>query len=218
VLQDTLQVSLAKQKSHEELEAKQNVEIVKEHLMAEEIEKLVEKTADISQPVNVIEEEEELAEDGYELKRREKGKQRGELTVNDPPPSSSTTSSSSFNLSATQKLLVQTQDWIKFNELSRYLQEIMQESFPKMVDDHAIQQERENLRLDISSQINNASSQVDSSVRNYMPGHIPSANSLRDQEYPHDDAHPERENNSYATDDEELPTEKVSQELMEEMS
>ncbi|GKC31760.1 hypothetical protein Tco_1039054 [Tanacetum coccineum] len=36
VLQDTLQVSL------EELEAKQNLEIVKEHLMAEEIEKLAE--------------------------------------------------------------------------------------------------------------------------------------------------------------------------------
>ncbi|GJY67044.1 hypothetical protein Tco_0469282 [Tanacetum coccineum] len=111
----------------------------------------------------------------------------------------------------------------------------------------AIQQERENLRLDISSQINNASSQVDSSVRNYMSGHmlhvhptqvtptsaqeqeyqlyltmrdnpqLPSANSLRDQEYPHDDAHLEGENNSYATDDEELPTKKVSQELMEEM-
>ncbi|GKA61815.1 hypothetical protein Tco_0761334 [Tanacetum coccineum] len=117
VLQDTLQVSLAEQKSHEELEAKQNVEIVKEHLMAKEIEKFVEgtknvenvevnsfilrkndnqndpgtridprsnkeslkveKTADISQPVNVIEEEEESAEDDYELKIREKGKQRG---------------------------------------------------------------------------------------------------------------------------------------------
>ncbi|GJU70124.1 hypothetical protein Tco_1256383 [Tanacetum coccineum] len=104
VLQDTLQVSLAKQKSHEELKAKQNVEKVKEHLMAEEIEMLVEgsknieenvevassplrnddnqtnpgtrleprsdkesskveKIADISQPVNVIEEEEAVSRD-----------------------------------------------------------------------------------------------------------------------------------------------------------
>ncbi|GJY79797.1 hypothetical protein Tco_0485598 [Tanacetum coccineum] len=90
--------------------AEQNVEKVKEHLVAEEIKKMVEgsesedsdevdnsinnnqndlgtrldpksykesaeveKTAEV-QPVNVIEEEEESAEDDYELRRREKGK------------------------------------------------------------------------------------------------------------------------------------------------
>nr|GEU72912.1 hypothetical protein [Tanacetum cinerariifolium] len=42
ILQDTIQLSLAKQKSHDELEAKQNVQQVEEHLIAEEIEKLVE--------------------------------------------------------------------------------------------------------------------------------------------------------------------------------
>ncbi|GJX67038.1 hypothetical protein Tco_0302765 [Tanacetum coccineum] len=42
ILQDTIQLSLAEHKSHEELKAKQNEEKVKEHLMAEEIEKLVE--------------------------------------------------------------------------------------------------------------------------------------------------------------------------------
>ncbi|GJS51907.1 putative reverse transcriptase domain-containing protein [Tanacetum coccineum] len=109
VLQDTLQVSLAKQKSHEELEATQNVENFKKHLMAKEIKKLVEGTKNveenvevassplrnddnqtnlgtrleprsdkerqevekidnISQPVNIIEEEEESVEDDYELK------------------------------------------------------------------------------------------------------------------------------------------------------
>ncbi|GKB79713.1 hypothetical protein Tco_0946608 [Tanacetum coccineum] len=114
-LQDTLQVSLVEQKSHEELDATQNVEKVKEHLIAKDIKKLVEgsenveenvavtsspfrnddnqvdldtrleprsdkesrkveKIADISQPVNVIEEEEESVEDDYELRRREKGK------------------------------------------------------------------------------------------------------------------------------------------------
>ncbi|GKA36907.1 hypothetical protein Tco_0723472 [Tanacetum coccineum] len=108
-------LSLAEQKSREELEATQNVEKAKEHLIAEEIEKLVkgsenvdetvedtssplrnddnqidlgtrlepisdkespevENIVDISQPMNSIEEEEELAEDDYELRRREKGK------------------------------------------------------------------------------------------------------------------------------------------------
>ncbi|GJS91809.1 hypothetical protein Tco_0774445 [Tanacetum coccineum] len=86
----------------------------------------VEITAEV-QPVNISKEEEELAEDDYELKRREKGKHVEEsrstpspttirsprihstiissdtkklqkLTVNDPPPSSSTPSSSSSKL------------------------------------------------------------------------------------------------------------------------
>ncbi|GJZ10162.1 hypothetical protein Tco_0544921 [Tanacetum coccineum] len=39
---NTIQLSLAEQKSHDELEAQQNVQKVKEHLIAEEIEKLVE--------------------------------------------------------------------------------------------------------------------------------------------------------------------------------
>nr|GEW38502.1 hypothetical protein [Tanacetum cinerariifolium] len=38
---DTIQLSLAEQKSHDELEAKQNVQNVKEYLIAKEIEKLV---------------------------------------------------------------------------------------------------------------------------------------------------------------------------------
>ncbi|GKD56928.1 hypothetical protein Tco_1290315 [Tanacetum coccineum] len=53
VLQDTLQVSLAKKKSCEELEDKQNVEKVKEHLMAEEIEKLVEGSENVGENVEV---------------------------------------------------------------------------------------------------------------------------------------------------------------------
>ncbi|GJX19957.1 hypothetical protein Tco_0222634 [Tanacetum coccineum] len=99
----------------------------------------------------------------------------------------------------------------KFNVLAQHLQEIMEASLPKMVDDRvkeltktqvpvyvaqglimerqhnqvdvvkmiadAILQEHENLYVEISSQINNditnhIPSQVDSSVRNYMSGHI----------------------------------------------
>ncbi|GKA79099.1 hypothetical protein Tco_0785695 [Tanacetum coccineum] len=76
ILQDTIQLRLAEQKSHDKLEAKQNVQKVKEHLIAKEIEKLpssdkesleVEITAEV-QPVNINEEEEESAEDDYELK------------------------------------------------------------------------------------------------------------------------------------------------------
>ncbi|GJY74472.1 hypothetical protein Tco_0478903 [Tanacetum coccineum] len=160
ILQETLQVSLVEENSHKELKAQQNVELVKEHLAVEEIEKLVEGTNNVNedssnpkndddqnipstrleprsdkeglevkitaevQPVNVYEEDEELADDVYELKRREKGKhveeyrstpstspirsprshtnlvssdteKLQELTVTDPNPSSSTPSSCS---------------------------------------------------------------------------------------------------------------------------
>ncbi|GKA28918.1 hypothetical protein Tco_0715163 [Tanacetum coccineum] len=115
----------------------------------------------------------------------------------------------------------------------------------KMIVD-AIQQERENVREEISSQINNLQHDdlpiwlalkykferlyvSDTSCR-------PFAVHPRDQDDPHDDAHPKggivqrgrRRNqeqlddfdlwtDSYAIDDDELPSEKVSQELVEEM-
>ncbi|GJT60852.1 hypothetical protein Tco_1004385 [Tanacetum coccineum] len=100
--------SIVEQKSHVDLEAKQNVEKVKEHLVAEEIEKMVEVTENVEkdevvnfvvnnlndpdtrldlesykespevektvvvQPVNVIEDEEESADDDYELRRSDR--------------------------------------------------------------------------------------------------------------------------------------------------
>ncbi|GKD19116.1 hypothetical protein Tco_1208274 [Tanacetum coccineum] len=71
----------------------------------------------------------------------------------------------------------------------------------KMIAD-AIQQERKNFLLEISSQVNGAitnhiPSQVDSSVRSYMSRHVlPSVIRPRDQENPHDDAHLEGENSA----------------------
>nr|GEZ01299.1 hypothetical protein [Tanacetum cinerariifolium] len=47
ILQDTIQLSLAEQKSHDELEAKQNIQKVKEHIIAKEIEKLVERARNV---------------------------------------------------------------------------------------------------------------------------------------------------------------------------
>ncbi|GJV84717.1 hypothetical protein Tco_1524615 [Tanacetum coccineum] len=63
-------------------------------------------TAEV-QPVNINEEEEESADDDYELKKGKKEACRGELTVTDPPPSFSTPSSSSpkLKLSTTNRLL-----------------------------------------------------------------------------------------------------------------
>nr|GEY65684.1 hypothetical protein [Tanacetum cinerariifolium] len=44
IVQDTIQLSIAKQKIHDDLEAEQNVEKVKEHLASEEIKKMVKGT------------------------------------------------------------------------------------------------------------------------------------------------------------------------------
>ncbi|GJY31632.1 hypothetical protein Tco_0415127 [Tanacetum coccineum] len=136
ILQDTLQVSLAEHKSHEEQEERENVALVDEHLASEEIEKMVdgqenivddsstprndepnipgtrielrsdkespkveiakEKEVEISKekeveqtnvviPVNVNDEDEEITDEVYELKRREKGK-IVEETRNSPIP------------------------------------------------------------------------------------------------------------------------------------
>ncbi|GJR81928.1 hypothetical protein Tco_0152713 [Tanacetum coccineum] len=135
ILQDTLQVSLAKHKSHEEQEARENVALVDEHLASEEIEKMVDgqenvvddssiprndesnipstrieprsnkespemeiteeveitketPVVDITNvviPVNVNDKDEEITDEVYELKRREKGK-IVEETRNSPIP------------------------------------------------------------------------------------------------------------------------------------
>ncbi|GJZ08440.1 hypothetical protein Tco_0542723 [Tanacetum coccineum] len=136
ILQDTLQVSLAEHKSHEEQEARENVALVDEHLASKEIEKMVEeqenivddssiprhdesnipgtkieprndkespevwiakeKEVEITQekeleitnviiPVNVTDKDEEITDEVYELKRREKGK-NVEETRNSPIP------------------------------------------------------------------------------------------------------------------------------------
>ncbi|GKD83095.1 hypothetical protein Tco_1349934, partial [Tanacetum coccineum] len=96
---DTIQLSIVEQKSYDDLEAKQNEEKVKEHLLTEEIEKLVEGTKNIgddevdnsilnsqNDPDTRVElrKEEELVEDDHRLRIREKGKEVEE-TRNTPP-------------------------------------------------------------------------------------------------------------------------------------
>ncbi|GJZ27737.1 hypothetical protein Tco_0572384 [Tanacetum coccineum] len=121
IVQDTIQLNIVEQKSHDDLEAEQNVEKVKKYLAAEEIEKIVEGTENeeedefvnsvldsqndpdtrldprsykespevektiVVQPINFIEEEEESAEDDYELRRRVKGKHVEESTHTPSP-------------------------------------------------------------------------------------------------------------------------------------
>ncbi|GKB63021.1 hypothetical protein Tco_0919207 [Tanacetum coccineum] len=125
-----------------------------------------------------------------------------ELTVNDPPPSSSTLSSSSpkSKLSATNRLLSlfkpKTGCFKRyksfFDELQGRYGLIMERQHSevdvvKMIAD-AILQEHGNLHVEISSQINNAIITIFLLRR--------SAIRPRDQDDPHDDAHPEGKNDA----------------------
>nr|GEU69227.1 ribonuclease H-like domain-containing protein [Tanacetum cinerariifolium] len=186
ILQDTIQLILAEQKGHDELEAKKNVQKVKEHLINEEIEKLLEGTENV----------ENVDVDSSTLRQND--------NQNDPD---------------TRFMPRQ-----KFNVLDQYPQEIMEESLPKMLqhDDLPIW-----LALKIKFERLRASNNP---CRTF-------AIRPRDQDDPHDDAHPEGENSvkrqktsehgTYVVEesssgqvnenDDELPTKKVSQELIKEM-
>nr|GEU51593.1 hypothetical protein [Tanacetum cinerariifolium] len=211
IVQDTIKLSLAEQKSHDDLKAEQNVEKVKEHLTAEEIEKMVEGTenvedkfvnsvlnnqndpdtrldpgsykeslevekTDVVQPVNVIETEEESAEDDYKLRRRIKFK--GLTTTNTP---------------------------CRFSA-----------SRPRDQDDHQddahLEEENSANRQKITEHgtyVFRESSSGPANESEPGPSTIGNQEQLDDFDFCTD---------KYATDDDELPAEKVSQELVEEMS
>ncbi|GJU33914.1 hypothetical protein Tco_1182268 [Tanacetum coccineum] len=100
-------LSMAKQKSRKELEATQNVEKVKEHLMAEEIEKLVEGTENVEENVEVaslpLRNDDNQTNPGTRLEPRsnkespEKGKHVDDIR-NTPPPTTTRSPRISTNL------------------------------------------------------------------------------------------------------------------------
>ncbi|GKD41397.1 hypothetical protein Tco_1261604 [Tanacetum coccineum] len=221
------------------------------------------------QPVNVTKEEDESAEDDYELRRRVK-KTLG-IDVINPKLSSSTPSSSSSKLSASQRLLSLFKsktchskqyksffDELKgryhylfghlkstfmprksFHALANHLEAVMQESLPS---NEGIIMERQKMQDEVA-QI------VDSSIRSYMLNHVlhvhptqASKASAQEQQYQlyltmkydlqlqqadlpiwlalkikFERLNAFNTSYKYASDDDELPTENVSQELVEEM-
>ncbi|GKA47351.1 hypothetical protein Tco_0740234 [Tanacetum coccineum] len=197
------------------------------------------------QPVNINEKEEESTEDDYELKRRDKGKHK--LTKTDPKPSSSTPSScsSKSNITATNGLLSLFKpklgcfkryrsffdelqgrysylfDYLKtrfmprkkFNVLAQHLQEIMKELLPTMVDDQVKELTKKQSKR-----------QKTSEHRTFMFGESSSGQDFKSKQGPSMSGNQEQLDDfdfctdSYATDYDEIPNEKVSQELVDEMS
>ncbi|GJT67509.1 hypothetical protein Tco_1018989 [Tanacetum coccineum] len=334
MLQDTLQLSLAEHKSREEQEVRENAALVDEHLASEEVEKMdraqsdkespeveiaKEKEVEITQemeveitnviiPVNVTNEDEEVTDEVFELKRREKGK-NVEETRNSPIPTPIRSPRIHTNLVSldTEKLQELTDTphttsssrEVHAKKVIRYTCQVMQQ-VPEQVQNQvpvyvaeglilerkkakeeterliakAILQEHGNIQAQISTQIENAianviPSQADAYMKFERHTVLQTACRTpavrpRDQDDPHDDAHPEGENSakrqktseyeayvsgesssgqvfqeeqapstsgnqeqdddfdfwtdSYATDDDEIPTKQVSQDIMEEVS
>nr|GEU81451.1 reverse transcriptase domain-containing protein [Tanacetum cinerariifolium] len=194
--------------------------------------------------VNVYEEEQredEITNEVYELKQREKGKNIEESRITPFP----------HQLDLLGFILISK----SFVTLANHLHKAMADSLPTMVNKHIKEQvvkqvpeqvhnqvlvyvAKGNIKAQISSQIqkaivNDIPSQVDMSVRSYMSGHIlhvhpaqPQTKTVpeqqyqltpaifpRDQDDPHDDAHLEGEKN-----DDEILNKQVSQDIMEEVS
>ncbi|GJX66060.1 hypothetical protein Tco_0300403 [Tanacetum coccineum] len=100
---------------------RENVELVNKHLASEEIE-----TIEVVIPVNVNEEEDEITDEMYELKRREKGK-----------------IVESYKDVYTYFLKTQEERFLSrksFDTLADHLQEVMVQSLPTMVDTHIKEQ------------------------------------------------------------------------------
>ncbi|GJV26504.1 hypothetical protein Tco_1379199 [Tanacetum coccineum] len=293
ILQDTIQVSLAEQKSREQQEAKENVELVKEHLAAEEIEKMVEEIENVvDDSSNPRIDENDIP--GTRIEPRS-DKESPEVKINDSEKANNVEEEITnvvilVNVDDEEEeitdeelqgrygylfghLKARFMERKSFNTLADHLQDVMVESLPLMVDKHIKEQ--------VTQQV---LEQVDTSVRSYMSGHIlyvhpaqPTTSSAqeqqyqlylsmkddlqlqqediaiwlalkmkferlqvpattcrtpavrpRDQDYPHDDAHPEGENSAkrqkmskyraYISDDDEIPTKLVSQDIMDKVS
>ncbi|GJU14847.1 hypothetical protein Tco_1142813 [Tanacetum coccineum] len=145
-------------------------------------------------PVNLNEEEDEITDEVYELKRREKGK-IVEKSRSTPFPTLIRSPRTYTNLvsSDTEKLqeLMGRYTYLfghlkerflsrkSFDTLADHLQEVMVESLPTMLDTHIKKQ----VKKQVPEQVPQTTCR-------------PSAIRLRDQDDPHDDAHPEGENSA----------------------
>ncbi|GJT61116.1 hypothetical protein Tco_1004649 [Tanacetum coccineum] len=201
ILQDTLQVRARSDKESPEVEITNNEEV---------------EITNVVILMNVNEEEEEITDEVYELKRREKGK----IDV------------------MVESLPTMVDKHIK----EQVKKQQNKEETDKMIA-KAMLQERGKLQAEISLQIQQA---IDINIPSLVDASVPqttcrsSAIRLRDQDDPHDDAHLEGENsakqqktseyeahvtgessgqvNEKEQDDDEILTKQVSQDIMEEVS
>ncbi|GJS71486.1 hypothetical protein Tco_0704327 [Tanacetum coccineum] len=194
ILQDMLQVSLAEHKSREEQEARENVALEKEEETTKDTEVELDKytpmvdVTNIVTPVNVDDEEDEITDEVFELRRRfictKVNKNNRLLSLVKAKPNRFKRYKSFFH--ELQKVTEQVKKEVPAqvrDQVPVYLAEglILERKTTKEETERliskAILQECGRMQAQISSQIQNAidnaiPSLVDASVRSYMSGHI----------------------------------------------
>ncbi|GJW17139.1 hypothetical protein Tco_0024575 [Tanacetum coccineum] len=210
ILQDTLQVSLAEHKSREEQEARENVELVKEHLASVEIEKMVEGSENVIDDSLLPRNDEskilgtrlEPRSDKESPERRENGKIIEESRSTPFPTLIRSprihTDLVSLDTEKLQELTLQQQDiaiWL------------------------ALQMKFESLQGE-----NRAKRQKTSEYEAYVSGESSSRQVNENEQGPSTSGNQEQKDHydfwteSYASDDDEIPTKQMSQDIMEEVS
>ncbi|GJR08488.1 hypothetical protein Tco_0791140 [Tanacetum coccineum] len=189
ILQDTLQVSLAEDKSQEEQEARENVELVNKHLASEEIEKLVEGSE------NVIDDS---------LPPR-----------NDEPQIPDTrlepqSDKESLEVESTNDEEVEVTNVVIPVNVNEEEDEITDEDDPH---DDAHPEGENSAKRQKTSKYEAYVSRESSSGQVYEEERGPSTSSNQEQEDDYDFW-----TDSYASDDDEIPSKQVSQDIMEEVS
>ncbi|GJR01003.1 hypothetical protein Tco_0523987 [Tanacetum coccineum] len=224
ILQDTLQVSLAEHKSHEEQEARENVALVDEHLASEEIEKMVDGQENV-----VVD---------SSIPRNDESNIRGtriEPRSNKESPEVEITKDKDVEITKDKEVEITKET---------PMVDITNVVIPVNVndEDEEITDEINNINCTLLWKVDPQLQQQDIAIwlalqmkfeRNMVPQTACRTPVVRprDQDDPHDDAHPEGGNSnqeqdddfdfwtdSYASDDDEIPTKQVSQDIMEEES
>ncbi|GJX88354.1 hypothetical protein Tco_0340368 [Tanacetum coccineum] len=171
----------------EDVNADKPVEIASDKPnLEEEITNEDEDITNVVIPVNVDEDEDEITDEVYELKRREKGKVVEESRISPiPTPTRSPRNLSNLISSDTEKLQELTithttpssssPNTTSIDQLADNLHDVMVETLPSMVKTHVkeqvIQQVPEQAQIQKAID-DNIPSLVDASVRSYMSGHI----------------------------------------------
>ncbi|GJV03201.1 hypothetical protein Tco_1336770 [Tanacetum coccineum] len=229
ILQDTLQVSLAEHKSQEEQEARENVELVKEHLVSVEIEKMVDDSLlPRNDESNIL---------GTRLEPRS-DKESPEVEITNDKEVEITNDEEVEINNVVKPVNVNEEE----EEITDEVYELKQREKGKIVEDSRSTPFPTPIR---SPRIHTDLVSLDTKKLQELT--VPqttcrtSAVRPRDQEDPHDDAHPEGENrakrqktfeyeayvsgesssgqvNENEQDDDEIPTKQMSQDNMEEVS
>ncbi|GKA90041.1 hypothetical protein Tco_0811853 [Tanacetum coccineum] len=149
ILQDTLQVSLAEQKSREEQEARENVELVNKHLVSEEIEKMMEGSENvINDSLPPRNDEPQIL--GTRLEPRSDKESPKVESTNDEEVEI-TNFVIPVNVNEEEDEI--TDEVKSFDTLVDHLQEVVVESLPTMVDTHIKEQVKKQVLEQVRDQV-----------------------------------------------------------------